>query len=254
MSKNKIIKTLAACAIGLSVLLCVLIYQFMAPARDTIYVFNDSYSLGTQVTEDMLSPIQVDATITLAGKKSDVSSAFITPNDYASVIKSGDSLRMDVNKGMPLTTSMLSTTGGSSVEMNMQSDAIAVTIPVDQFSGVTNDLKEGARVNIYASTDSETELIQQNKRILEVYYQDGVIVGVSVEENVSESMELIYAATYGKIYLGLVDGTGYQAVEGEGLVYNPYTQPVLPETEENTENAETESVESENQKDSVFTP
>ena len=76
---------------------------------------------------------------------------------------------------------------------------------------------------MYASIDAETELLQQNKRVLEVFYEEGEITGVSIEENASESMELIYAATYGKIYLGLVDGTGYQAVE-DGMVYSPYTQ------------------------------
>ena len=64
-------------------------------------------------------------------------------------------------------------------------------------------------------------------------------------------MELIYAATYGKIYLGLVDGTGYQAVEGEGLIYNPYMQPIVPETDESTEK---DSQENTDQNDSVFTP
>lgn len=268
MKKNKIIAILSVCAVAFCALACFLIYQYMSPARDTIYVFNDSYSIGEQVTEDMLSPVQVDSTITVAGKKSGIETRFVTPAEYAAVLTSGDSLRMDVSEGMPLTTSMLSTTGGSTVEMNMQSDLIAVTVAVDPITGISNDLKEGSRVNVYASIDAETELLQQNKRVLEVFYEEGEITGVSIEENASESMELIYAATYGKIYLGLVDGTGYQAVE-DGMVYSPYTQalntisddaaeteaPDETEASDETEApAETETAQEETGGDTVFTP
>ena len=68
MKKNKIIAILSVCAVASVRWRGFLIYQYMSPARDTIYVFNDSYSIGEQVTEDMLSPVQVDSTITVAGK------------------------------------------------------------------------------------------------------------------------------------------------------------------------------------------
>lgn len=146
---------------------------------------------------------------------------------------------MDVTEGMPLTTGMLSVSGGSKVEMSMKSDAIAVTVPVNEYTGITNDLKEGARVNIYANLDSTVALIQQNKRVLEVFKSnDGVITGVAVEENIQESMELIYAVTNGSIYLGLVDSTGYQASEGAAPTYSPYSESyseIPMETEVQTE-------------------
>lgn len=235
MSKNKIISIIGACAVIFSILACYLIYQYMSPARSTVYVFNSAYSAGKQVTSDMLNPVQVDSTIVISGKTTNIGNQFVTPEQYASIIQSGDSLRMDVSEGMPLTTSMLSISGGSTVEMNMKSDAIAVTVPVDSFSGITNDLKAGAKVNVYSSTDSKTTLIQQNKRILEVFYDGSNISGVSIEQDIDESMELIYAATYGQIYLGLVDGTGYQSREGDDPVYDPYAQ-------QETENASTDTV------------
>ena len=238
-SKNKIITSLIICAILFSILASYLIYHYMSPSRSTIYVFNDSYSSGVQLSADMLTPIQVDSSIIVAGKKTDTGNAFVTPASYQEIVKSGDSLRMDVSAGMPLTTSMLSVSGGSTVEMNMKSDAIAVTIAVNEFTGITNKLKEGSRVNIYANMDSSVVLIQQNKRVLEVFKDNGVITGVSIEENIQESTELIYAVTNGSIYLGLVDATGYQASEGTDPSYNPYsaTQP--------DENDETEAIEPE---------
>lgn len=206
-----------------------LIYKTLSPARDTMFIFNASYPAGQQITADMLNPLQVDSTIIEAGKKESLENRFITPEEYATVISSGDSLRIDVSEGMPLTTSMLSVTGGTSVEMNMTSTAIAVTVPVDSYSGITDELKAGAHVNVYSSIDSKVQMIQQNKRVLEVYKDSdsGFINGVSIEETAEESMELIYATTYGQVYLGLVNPTGYQSVEGADPVYMDEDASVL---------------------------
>lgn len=226
MSKNKIISIFIGCAVLFSALACYLIYSYMSPSRGTVYVFNDNYEAGEQINADMLSPLQVDSSIIMAGRTADVSAQFVTPEIYSDIVRSGDSLRIDVGKGMPLTTSMLSVSGGSSVEMNMTSNAVAVTVEVDSYTGVTNDLKEGSRVNVYAMLDSRVTLIQQNKRVLEVYRNGASIIGVSLEENIYESMELIYAANNGSIYLGLVDATGYQAAEGlEDPSYSIYDDP-----------------------------
>lgn len=214
MQKNKIIVLFAVIAIVLSGITGYLVYSYLEPSRGTIYVFNDSYSAGQQVTANMLSPIQVDSSIVVSGRKSNIENQFVTTSEYASIIKSGDSLRMDVGEGMPLTTSMLSVAGGSSIEMNMQPSSIAVTIGVNSISGVTNDLKEGSRVNIYSVINGSVILLQQNKRILSVYKDGSDLSAVSVEEDVDSSMELIYAQTYGSIYLGLVDATGYQSSDG----------------------------------------
>lgn len=213
MSKNKAITMLIVCAVIFSGLASYLIYHYMSPQRSTIFVFNDSYEAGKQITTDMLSPMQVDSTIVVAGMKTNVSNQYVTPETYADVIRSGDSLRFDVTKGMVLTTGMLAVSGGSSVEMNMKSNAVAVSIPLNSFSGITNDLKVGARVNIYSTIDKTTRLIQQNKRVLDVYKNNGELTGISVEETVSESMQLINAMASGSIYLGLVDASGYQSVE-----------------------------------------
>ena len=219
MQKNKIITYLIICAAIFSALAGYLIYRYMSPARETIYIFNDSYQAGQQLTSSMLTPIQVDASALAAGKHDSVGNYFITPTDINEVIRSGDSLKIDVSKGMPITNTMLSVSGGSTIEMNMKTDAIAVSIPVTQYTGITNDLKEGARVNIYYTSEGYTRLIQQNKRILEVFKSEGTIIGVAIEESLDESMELVNAQTNGNIYLGLVDAKGYQAAEGEDPYY-----------------------------------
>ena len=220
MFKNKVIATLIICAVAFSALAVYLIYRYMSPSRSTIFVFNSDYSVGQQITSDMLVPVQVDSTAIYGGNRMSLSDArFVTPADYPEVVRSGDSLRMDVSEGMPLTVNMLSVSGGSTVEMNMKNDSVAVTVPVNEFSGVTNDLKDGARVNIYCTNGDQTTLIQQDKRILQVFKNEGEIVGVAVEEDVYESMELINAMSNGTIYLGLIDQNGYTPVEGEDPHY-----------------------------------
>lgn len=231
MQKNKIIIGFTAASILLAILVSYLIYSYMSPTRQTVYVFNDSYSAGTQITADMLTPIQVDSTITVSGRKADVSEQFVTSYEYGEIIKSGDSLRMDVGEGMPLTISMLSVIGGSSIEMNMKPSSIAVTVGVDSITGISSDLKEGSRVNIYSTTDTGVSLILQNMRILTVNKSDGELSSVTIETDLQQSMQLIYYSVYGKIYLGLVDATGYQADESgvpsfSGYGYSTETEAI----------------------------
>ena len=151
----------------------------------------------------MLTPIQVDSTITVSGRKADVSEQFVTSSEYAEIIKSGDSLRMDVGEGMPLTMSMLSVIGGSSIEMNMKPSSIAVTVAVDNVTGISQDLKEGSRVNVYCTTDTGVSLILQNMRVLTVNKPDGELSSVTIETDLQQSMQLIYYSIMGKFTLAL---------------------------------------------------
>ncbi len=222
-NKNKIITTFAVIAVVLSALACYMIYKYLTPQRSTIYVFNNDYKAGEQVVADMLSPLQMDSTVILAGNPSSAGTQFITPSSFSDVVRRGDSLRIDVSEGMPLTTAMLSVSGGSSLEMNMASDAVAISLPLTQFSGVTNDLKEGSKVNVYATINNVTSLIQQKKKILAVFKDEGNIVGVSIEQTADESMQLVNAVTTGSVYLGLVDTNGYE--EKTDNLYYVYTAP-----------------------------
>ena len=149
-SKNKGIIMLLVAAVIVGIIGGVALITYMKPQKTTVYTFKDNYKAGTEVTSDMLSAVQCDSKIVTAGKKTDTSSRFVTGANLKAVLNSGDSLRMDVSEGMPLTLSMLSVNGGSTVEMNMDPTKVAVTVPVTNVSGVTNDLKEGSRVNIYA--------------------------------------------------------------------------------------------------------
>ncbi len=225
MSKNRIIAIFSVLAAVSAILTSLLVYRYLSPARGTIYVFNDDYSTGMQVTKDMLSPMQVDSTIITSGARGSIEDQFVSSEDYRTIISAGDTLKMDVAKGMPLTQAMLSMIGGSSLEMNMKPTSVAVTIPVTNITGVSNEIASGSRVNVYmASTASdlqEVDLVLQNMKVLAVYKEDGELSGVSLEVTPEQSLQLVYAENYGNIYLGIIDAGGYQSVEeDESLHYS----------------------------------
>lgn len=93
---------------------------------------------------------------------------------------------------------------------NMMNDKkVAVTVPVTSVSGATKDLKEGSRVNIYASDYSSdgasgTTLIFTNMRVLSVEKDnDGDLYAVTIEVSTEESLKLVEATTHSKLYFGL---------------------------------------------------
>lgn len=210
-SKNKKIVILLIVALIVSAVGAFLLYGYLKPQKTTVYVFRDNYETGTIVTANMLTAVQCDSNIVVAGAKSNTSNQFVTGYNLQDVLNTGDTLRMDVSSGMPLTTSMLSVNGGTSIEMSMDPAKIAVTIPVNNATGVSNGLREGSRVNVYSVTDTNATLIMQNMRVLAIKSGDE-IQNVTIEVSANESLRLIYYIANSTIYLGLVDNGGYEYV------------------------------------------
>lgn len=225
-AKNRKIIFILVAAILSAIIGGVAMYFFLMPQKTTVYVFNDNYKSGEPLTEDMLVPIQADSKITVAGKQADTSSSFVTGRDIETVLNAGDSLRMDVSKGMPLSLAILSVAGGSNVEMSMDPSKIAVTVPVTNVTGVTNDLKNGTRVNVYATggDTAGTTLLFQNMRVLSVQKDNnGALFSATLEVTADESLKLIYAANYSTLHFGLVDSSGYEFTEEDAPSYAPVT-------------------------------
>lgn len=209
-AKNKKIVTILLVAIVLACIAGFGVYQILSPTRTTVYVFNNDYEAGTQISKSMLNAIQVDSNLIEGSGTISTGEYFITDSNYNTVLQSAGILRSDVHAGTALMKSMLTTTGGNAIEMTMKRNAVAVTIGATPVSGVTNELSAGSRVNVYTSYDGETSLPLQNIRVLSVGKSDGVLSRVTLEVDVSQSMQLIHAYTYGTVHLGLVDATGYQ--------------------------------------------
>ena len=218
--KNKKAIIILCIAIVCAIISGVGLYSFLVPQRATIYVYKGNYEAGTTLTSDMLTPMQVDARIVSNGANKSTDSYYITSSTINDVLKKGNKLKTNVVKGMPVIPQQLSVEGGNALEYVMKPESIAVTIPVNSNTGITNDLKAGSRVNIYTchkanSGGQQTQLLFQNMKVLAVYKSDGQITSVTIEVNHSESLKLIYATTYEIVYLGLVNESGYQSSEGQ---------------------------------------
>lgn len=218
--KNKkilivILVAVLACAIATYGL-----YAILTPQRTTIYTFNDNYSAGTLVTSEMLTPVEIDQTLVINSNQMSAGDYFVTASNYKDVITSAGVLRADVYSGNALMTSMLTTTGGNSIEMTMKQNAVAVTVGANFVSAVTNELSAGSRVNVYASYEDSTTLLLQNVRVLSVGRESGTINSVTLEVDIAQSLQLVHAYTYGSVQLGLVDATGYQYSEKSMPTYS----------------------------------
>ena len=221
MKKNRIIGIFTAIAIIAAVVVSFAVYTYLNPARGTIYVFNNDYQSGEPVTREILTPVQVDSKVFVGSAGGSINDQFVTGENFSKVVTSGDTLKMNVSKGMPLTPSMLSKIGGSSIEMAMNPQSVAISIPVNNISGVTSDLQSGAVVNLYYPKrwkDSVTTNVSKN----------GVKTGYTTGK-VTALNQAIYYDTDGdgvsdtRIY-GLVTSNVYQGQgDSGGVVMIPRT-------------------------------
>lgn len=76
------------------------------------------------------------------------------------------------------------------------------------------------RNDVYANYNDSTTLLLESIRVLSVGRESGAINSLTLEVDVSQSLQLIHAYTYGSIHLGLVDATGYQYSTSKMPTYN----------------------------------
>lgn len=212
MKRNSKILIVLSVALVFAIAAGVCIYGFLSPQRTTVYVFNNTYEAGTMLTSDMLTPIQVDSSIVVAGAKASVGQRFVTSEDIAALLKMGDSLKSNVEEGTPLMLSLLSATGGNAIEMAMQSTAVAVTLEATAITGVTNDLEQGASVNVYVTYHTgNTAVLFEKMRVLAVHRSGsgGELCGITLELTNEEAVQVINASKNGTLYFGLVNAGGY---------------------------------------------
>lgn len=187
------------------------IYTYLTPMKATIYVYNNDYEAGTTITSDMFTPILVDSKIVENGRQASINERYIaTANDFNYVVNSGDTLLVNVYKGQTLTRSDMSVESGTAIEKNLATNAIAVTINVNNTTGVTKGLRIGSRVNIYSSYEGITSLLLQSMRIIKVNTGDNGLTSVTLECSQQEAVKLIYASEYTSVHFGLINENGYE--------------------------------------------
>lgn len=218
MLKNKKIVIVLAVALVCLVVAAALLVGFLTPIRTTFYVFKDSYKAGTAITGDMLTPVQADSRIVVAGGSGEAGTYFITAENLKDYVQKGDVLRADVKKGEALMIDHVSKSGSSEVEVKMDPNAVVITVPVNSIKGVTPDLKSESHVNVYVSYKTgETELLLENIRVLSVQKNEDSLEGASLELSHVEALAVVAAVESGNLYLGIVNSEGY-IYENENLV------------------------------------
>lgn len=247
MNKNvKIILAIVA-ALVLAGAAAFLISSMLSPQRATVYMFNDSYPAGTTISTSMFYSVQVDANMVNANIKLPINQRFITTDEFSSIIRSGDSLKIDVGKGMPLMQSMLSVAGGNSIEMLMKPSAQAVTIQVNNIKGVTNELEAGSHVNIYYTGMSGTNLLFENMRVLAVGKgTSGALSSVTIEVDHDKAALLINASESGSLYLSLINQNGYVSYADftkQSVTPEPSAEPTVEPVDEPIDTPVDESTE-----------
>ena len=240
MKKNSKILIILLLAIVMAVLAGFAVVSYLSPRRATVYVFKSAYSIGTQITADMLLPVQVDSSVLVAGRSTNVGEKFITSEEVRSLLESGDSLKVSVGEGTPLMRSLLSISGGNSIMMSMAPSSVAVTVSVDNTTGVTQELYSGASVNVYVTSYSGgTFLLFENMRVLDINRKtNGELSSVTLEVSNEQAVKLINSTKNGAIHLGLINPNGYQYESGSSeILVNPEVQST-ESTEEDTSSAE----------------
>lgn len=236
MKKNYKIIVILAVAVLMAILASVGIVSFLSPRRSTIYVFKGAYAIGTQITSDMLIPVQVDSSIVVAGRKANVNERLVTSDELRALLESGDSLKVSVGEGTPLMKSLLSISGGNSIVMSMSPSKVAVTVNVDNTTGVTQELYSGASVNVYVTAYSgNTFLLFEDMRVLDITRNktNGGLSNVTLEVTNEQAVKLINSTKNGAIHLGLINEAGYQFESGTSdILVNPDQQNKPEEQEE----------------------
>lgn len=209
MTKNKKILMVIFLALVICVGAGTVVYKAFAFKKVNIYVFNGTYEAGTKLTKDMFSTIQVDKTVVTNGVKDSIRNVFISDEKTMGNLI-GDTLRVTTYEGMPITRAMLSTAGGTNIEMQLAEGKIAITVGINNITGVTNDLRANSSVDVVIINDGGTETIE-NMKILNVYKSDGVnISSVTFECSSDNYVKIAEAANNAIIHLGLIKGFGQE--------------------------------------------
>lgn len=203
-------------------LIAYLSYSYLSVQKTNIYLFKADYESGTKISKDMFVPLEVDASMVtdLAyATQGSMDAKYVTANDLSLIIENGDYLGTDAFKGTPFMTTQTATIGGSTVERRLSDYKTAITIPVNNISGVSPEINAGARINIYASYSTESfqveELLFQNVKILDVQAtgnkEDGYVLSAfTIEVDPQDAMKLLHAINNWKIDITLLKSGAYE--------------------------------------------
>ena len=201
-------------------------YGYLKGEKTNIYLFANDYEAGTTITREMLTTLEVDATMVENLAYSSNSAKYVTDSDLAAIIDAGDTLGTDVYAGTPFMTTQTATIGGSSVERRLGDYMTAITIPVNNISGVSPEISAGAKINIYSSYSTDDyeveELLFQNVKILEVQAtgdeESGYVLNaITIELQPKDALVLLHSINFRKIDITLLKSGKYTPISDNSV-------------------------------------
>ena len=118
------------------------------------------------------------------------------------------------------------TLGGSVVERRLADNKTAVTIPVNNISGVSPEITAGAKINIYTSYKTENyeveELLFQEVKILDVQATGDAESGytlnaITIQINPADALKLLHAINFQKIDITLLKSGHYTKLDNNSV-------------------------------------
>lgn len=224
---------------GRKILLCLIVifggviaylsYQFLGSTKTIMYVFANNYEAGTKITRNMFEEVEVDESIVTNlnyKNQNNGKPCFVTKASLDTIINKGEYLGVDVYQGTPFMTTETASYSVSTVERRLSDYKTAITIPVNNLSGVSPEIQAGARINIYASYSTESyevvQLLFQNVKILDVQSTGDssagyTLTGFTIEVDPNDAMKLLHAINNWDIDITLLKSGAYDVMTSSSI-------------------------------------
>ena len=210
-------------------------YNWLSVKKTNIYVFNADYEDGTKLKKDMFEAFEVDNALVEAQSarftKGESKATFLSKADINKLVEEEEVLAVQVFAGQPVTSNLYLSTSGSTVERRLSDGHTAITIPVNNITGVSSEVSAGSRINIYnlysINTYNVVQLMYQNVKILDVQKTGNktngyTISAFTIEVKPEDALQLLYAIQYNQIRVSLLKPGTYQTTNN--CIYKINTQ------------------------------
>ena len=198
-------------------------YTLLNRQHSTVYLYAQDYPMGTKIQSNMFLSSELDTALYNAAAQQ--GTYYATADDINGFIQRGDALLADVVGFTPVTNNQISSSGGTGTENRLAKDMVSVALPADTVNGMPDDLRIGSRLNITTGysidTTRETDLIFQNMLVLDVTRDSsGFLETAYVEVDPAESVKLIHALTFERVWATVLKPRNYKPVSGDDTSYS----------------------------------
>ena len=215
------------------VLIAFLTYGYLKDEKTNIYLFNADYEAGRTITPDMLEIMEVDNKLVHKVIESNSPAQYVLPSDLQKIIDNKETLGCDVSKYTPFMSTQTASVGGSLVERRLAKNKVAITIPVNNISGVSPEITAGAMINVYTNYSSESfqveELLMEEIKILDVQATGDAesgysLSGITIQVSPEQTLKLLHAINFQKIDVVLLKTGHYEQVDKSKMMYKVNTE------------------------------